>query len=184
MLGTLTVIALRLTALHVAALACLVALQPVRVCAQWWHRAPADYEECAEAAEKSATSEQKNPALAECNAKFAGRQVHPGWQLHDRGLFDPEGGRHQCHRHRQALQGPRSPGIGAHGALERHSFMSNRHRALVYCLSMIFFGKPVSTFPDHALAAVVALGLARLRAEQLLFQIVDGFRQMRPLAGQ
>ena len=67
-------IALRLTALHVAALASLVALQPVRVCAQWWHRAPADYEECAEAAEKSATSEQKNSALAECNAKFAGRR--------------------------------------------------------------------------------------------------------------
>src|SRR6516164_5176661 len=35
--------------------------------------------------------------------------------------------------------------------LERDSFTSNRHRALVYCLSMIFFGKPVSTFPDHAL---------------------------------
>ena len=71
-------IALRLTALHVAALASLVALQPVRVCAQWWHRAPADYEECAEAAEKSATSEQKNPALAECNAKFAGRRKPGG----------------------------------------------------------------------------------------------------------
>ena len=71
-------IALRLTALHVAALTCLVALQPVRVCAQWWHRAPADYEECAEAAEKSATSEQKNLALAECNAKFAGRRKPGG----------------------------------------------------------------------------------------------------------
>src|SRR5258708_4864677 len=30
---------------------------------------------------------------------------------------------------------------------------SNRHRALSFCLSMIFFGKPVSTFPDHALGS-------------------------------
>src|SRR5207302_8902913 len=28
---------------------------------------------------------------------------------------------------------------------------SNRHPTLSFCLSMIFFGKPVSTFPDHAL---------------------------------
>jgi hypothetical protein len=27
----------------------------------------------------------------------------------------------------------------------------NRHRALDLWWSMIFFGKPVSTFPDHAL---------------------------------
>src|ERR1700732_3454729 len=31
-------------------------------------------------------------------------------------------------------------------------FSSNRHPALSFCLSMIFFGKPVPTFPDHALA--------------------------------
>jgi hypothetical protein len=30
-------------------------------------------------------------------------------------------------------------------------FGLDRHRALSFCLSMIFFGKPVSTFPDHAL---------------------------------
>jgi hypothetical protein len=36
---------------------------------------------------------------------------------------------------------------------ERDDFSSNRHPALSFCLSMIFFGKPVPTFPDHALGA-------------------------------
>src|SRR5882762_4907755 len=40
--------------------------------------------------------------------------------------------------------------------LERDDSSSNRHRALSFCLSMIFFGKPVSTFPDHALMAEFA----------------------------
>src|ERR1700738_2219831 len=35
--------------------------------------------------------------------------------------------------------------------LEHDGFSSNRHPALSFCLSMIFFGKPVPTFPDHAL---------------------------------
>jgi hypothetical protein len=35
--------------------------------------------------------------------------------------------------------------------LERDDFSSNHHPALSFCLSMIFFGKPVPTFPDHAL---------------------------------
>src|SRR5262249_51024748 len=35
-------------------------------------------------------------------------------------------------------------------ALERDDF---HHPSLAFCLSMIFFGKPASTFPDHALAA-------------------------------
>src|SRR3984893_19494615 len=30
-------------------------------------------------------------------------------------------------------------------------FSSNPHPALSFCLSMIFFGKPVPTFSDHAL---------------------------------
>jgi hypothetical protein len=38
-------------------------------------------------------------------------------------------------------------------APERDDFSSNRHLALVSCLSMIFSEKPVSTFPDHALGA-------------------------------
>jgi len=56
----------------------LVALQPVRVSAQWWHRAPVDFEECAGAAEKAATREEKTTALAECSAKFAGRRKPGG----------------------------------------------------------------------------------------------------------
>jgi hypothetical protein len=49
-----------------------------RASAQWWHRAPVDFEECAEAAGKSATKEEKSAALAECNAKFAGRRKPGG----------------------------------------------------------------------------------------------------------
>jgi hypothetical protein len=49
-------------------------LTPVRVHAQWWRSAPADFEECADAAEKSKTKEDKTAALAQCNAKFAGRR--------------------------------------------------------------------------------------------------------------
>jgi len=41
--------------------------------AQWWRSAPADFEECAEAAEK-AGKDEKAAKLSECNAKFAGRR--------------------------------------------------------------------------------------------------------------
>ncbi len=51
----------------------------------------------------------------------AGRQIHPGRQLPQRGFFDPEGRRHHGHRHRQALQGARSSRLGADGALGRQS---------------------------------------------------------------
>jgi hypothetical protein len=34
--------------------------------------------------------------------------------------------------------------------LERDDFSSIRHLALSFCLSVIFFEKPVPTFPDHA----------------------------------
>jgi hypothetical protein len=72
------VIASRQLALFAAAIAGLVALQPARVSAQWWQRAPADFEECAEAAEKSASAQEKTTALAECSAKFAGRRKPGG----------------------------------------------------------------------------------------------------------
>ena len=62
----------------VAVIAALVLLCPLRVSAQWWSRAPADFEDCAEAAEKSATKEAKTAALSECNAKFAGRRKPGG----------------------------------------------------------------------------------------------------------
>lgn len=46
--------------------------------AQWWKRAPVDFEECADAAEKAATKSEKTSALADCNAKFAGRRKPGG----------------------------------------------------------------------------------------------------------
>lgn len=46
--------------------------------AQWWKRAPVDFEECADDAEKSPTKAEKTSALADCNAKFAGRRKAGG----------------------------------------------------------------------------------------------------------
>jgi hypothetical protein len=46
--------------------------------AQWWKRAPVDFEECADAAEKAATKAEKTSALAGCNSKFAGRRKAGG----------------------------------------------------------------------------------------------------------
>jgi len=46
--------------------------------AQWWKRAPVDFEECADAAEKAATKAERTSALADCNAKFAGRRKPGG----------------------------------------------------------------------------------------------------------
>ena len=54
--------------LPVALIAALMVLGPMRASAQWWSRAPADFEDCAEAAEKSPSKEAKTAALAECNA--------------------------------------------------------------------------------------------------------------------
>lgn len=47
--------------------------------AGWWSRAPADFEDCAAAAAKTATSAgDKNTRLAACEAKFAGRRKPGG----------------------------------------------------------------------------------------------------------
>jgi hypothetical protein len=72
------VIASRTAVLVVAGFAGFMALQFSRASAQWWHRAPADYEDCAEAADKLATKEEKSAALGECSAKFAGRRKPGG----------------------------------------------------------------------------------------------------------
>jgi hypothetical protein len=69
---------MRTSALLIAGTVGLIVLQPVRVSAQWWSSAPADFEECADKAEKAATKEEKTTALAECNAKFAGRRKAGG----------------------------------------------------------------------------------------------------------
>jgi hypothetical protein len=62
----------------VASIAGLVVLTHTRAHAQWWRSAPADFEECADAAEKAKTREERTSALAECNAKFAGRRKPGG----------------------------------------------------------------------------------------------------------
>jgi hypothetical protein len=72
------VIASRPSALLIAALAASAVMVPLRTQAQWWSRAPADFEECADAAEKAATKDVKASALTACNAKFAGRRKPGG----------------------------------------------------------------------------------------------------------
>jgi len=72
------VIASRTFALVVAAIGSLAVLAPVRSDAQWWRSAPVDFESCADVAEKAKTKEEKTAALAECNAKFAGRRKPGG----------------------------------------------------------------------------------------------------------
>jgi hypothetical protein len=46
--------------------------------AQWWSHAPADFEECADLAEKVTGKEARTAALSQCNAKFAGRRKPGG----------------------------------------------------------------------------------------------------------
>lgn len=70
-------VASRRAALLVAA-AGFFLLTPSHAQAQWWKRAPVDFEECADAAEKAATKAEKTAALANCNAKFAGRRKPGG----------------------------------------------------------------------------------------------------------
>ncbi len=71
-------IASRSSAFILAAIGGFIVLQPSCAAAQWWHRTPTDFEECADAAEKSASKEERTAALAECNAKFAGRRKPGG----------------------------------------------------------------------------------------------------------
>jgi hypothetical protein len=71
--------ALSRSALLCAAIVACVVLSPARAHAQWWGaRIPADYEECAEAAEKAAPREAKTAQLAECGVKFAARRKPGG----------------------------------------------------------------------------------------------------------
>ena len=74
----LSVTGMRPAALVFAATAGLVVLQPSRVAAEWWSHAPADFEECADAADKLANKQDKTAALAKCNARFAGRRKPGG----------------------------------------------------------------------------------------------------------
>jgi hypothetical protein len=69
---------LKSTVLIAAALAGCAVFAPSRAPAQWWSRAPADFEECADKAEKAAAKDERTSQLAECNAKFAGRRKPGG----------------------------------------------------------------------------------------------------------
>jgi hypothetical protein len=74
----------RIPALLVGATGALLVLQPSHAHAQWWSRAPADFEACADVAEKAPSKEERTSALAECNAKFAGRRkVGGGYTYYD-----------------------------------------------------------------------------------------------------
>jgi hypothetical protein len=80
----LFVLSSRSFALLLAAMAASVTLQSSRAHAQWWSRGPADFEECADIAEKATTREAKAAALTQCNAKFAGRRkVGGGYSYFD-----------------------------------------------------------------------------------------------------
>jgi hypothetical protein len=68
----------RKPALLIAAVAACAALTLSHADAQWWSRAPADFEECADKAEKATSKEERKSQLAECNAKFAGRRKPGG----------------------------------------------------------------------------------------------------------
>jgi len=71
-------------AFAVTAIGACVVLTPSRAPAQWWRAAPADFEECADQAEKAKSKEDKTAALAECNAKYAGRRkVGGGYTYYD-----------------------------------------------------------------------------------------------------
>jgi hypothetical protein len=73
-----SVVSLRSSAFAVASVAGLVVLSPMLAHAQWWRSAPSDFESCAHTAEKAKTRQEKTSALAECNAKFAGRRKPGG----------------------------------------------------------------------------------------------------------
>jgi hypothetical protein len=61
-----------------AAIAGCVVFSSSHAAAQWWSRGPADFEECADLAEKNTGKEARTAALSECNAKFAGRRKPGG----------------------------------------------------------------------------------------------------------
>jgi hypothetical protein len=69
----------RKSGLLIAVVVGAAALTPLRAHAQWWStRAPVDFEECADLAEKAPTKEARTSELAGCNAKFAGRRKPGG----------------------------------------------------------------------------------------------------------
>jgi hypothetical protein len=110
--------------LAVAAVAGFMMLSPVHAHAQWWRSTPIDFESCADTAEKAKTKEEKTSALAECNAKFAGRRKPGGGYtyydfMQDR-TFDiagpnptPEEQKHIDHQYTAYLENQRRSTIAA-----------------------------------------------------------------------
>ncbi len=64
--------------LLMAAVGASVLLAPSRAPAQWWRSAPADFEECADIAEKVATKADKDRGAVGMQRKFAGRRKPGG----------------------------------------------------------------------------------------------------------
>jgi hypothetical protein len=77
-LGKSSVIVSSTPTLLSAVVAASFVLAPVRAQAQWWSRAPVDFEECADSADKATTREARKAALSECHSKFAGRRKPGG----------------------------------------------------------------------------------------------------------
>lgn len=67
----------RSSALLIAAIAACVVLTPSLAQAEWWNSKPADFEDCADRAEKAA-KEERAAKLSECHSKFAGRRKPGG----------------------------------------------------------------------------------------------------------
>jgi hypothetical protein len=67
----------RSSALLIAAIAACVVLAPSRAQAEWWSSKPADFEDCADRAEKAA-KEERAAKLSDCHSKFAGRRKPGG----------------------------------------------------------------------------------------------------------
>ena len=76
--GNSFVMVSRISTLLMAAFAACVVLTPLRAQAQWWSSKPADFEACADIAEKAATKEEKTSKLGDCHSKFAGRRKPGG----------------------------------------------------------------------------------------------------------
>jgi hypothetical protein len=125
------VIASRSSLLIAATVAGLIVLSPVRAHAQWWRSTPVDFESCADTAEKAKSKQDKTAALAECNAKFAGRRKPGGGYtyydfMQDR-TFDiagpnptPDEQKHIDHQYTAYLENQRRSTIVAALAAKHH----------------------------------------------------------------
>ena len=76
--GKSSVMVSRTSTLLMAAFAACLVLTPLRAQAQWWSSKPADFESCADSAEKASTREEKTSRLGDCHSKFAGRRKPGG----------------------------------------------------------------------------------------------------------